>query len=86
MAYQVYFADLTEENHGMLLAILKLKEEAGTLDQDEAELLNSIRGSDTPTAVPPEEQPQRHRPTSGGGRRGSSRRGPRNHPNSANGS
>lgn len=86
MAYQVYFGDLTEENQGLLLAVLKLKEEAGTLEPDEAQVLYAIRGSDTPTPLPPEEQPQRHRQNSnGGGRRGSSRRGPRNQPNNTNG-
>ncbi len=84
MAYQVYFADLTEENQGLLLAVLKLKEEAGTLEPDEAQVLYAIRGSDTPTPLPPEEQPQRHRQNNGG-RRGSSRRGPRNQSNNSNG-
>ena len=86
MAYQVYFGDLTEENQGLLLAVLKLKEDAGTLEPDEAQVLYAIRGSDTPTPLPPEEQPQRHRQnSSGGGRRGSSRRGPRNQSNNTNG-
>lgn len=78
MAYQVYFGDLTEENQGLLLAVLKLKEEAGTLEKEEATVLYAIRGSETPTPLPPEEQPQRHRQGGGGGgggRRGSSRRG-----------
>ena len=90
MAYQVYFADLTEENEGLLLAVLKLKEEAGTLEPDEAQLLYGIRGSETPTPLPPEEQPQRQRQNSGGGggggRRGPSRRGPRNQSNNNSGS
>ena len=80
MAYQVYFGDLAEENRGLLLAVLKLKEEAGTLEPDEAQVLYAIRGSDTPPPLPPEEQPQRHRQNNSG-RRGSSRRGPRNQPN-----
>jgi hypothetical protein len=88
MAYQVYFADLTEENRGLLLAVLKLKEEAGTLEPGEAERLYEIRGSETPTPLPPEEQPQRPRQNNGGGggRRGPSRRGPRNQSNNNGGS
>ena len=89
MAYQVYFADLTEENQGLLLAVLKIKEENGTLEPDEAQLLYGIRGSETPAPLPPEEQQQRHRPSGGqgggGGRRGPSRRGPRNQSNGGGG-
>jgi len=88
MAYQVYFADLTEENRGLLLAVLKLKEEAGTLEPGEAPLLYGIRGSETPTPLPPEEQSPRPRQNNGGGggRRGPSRRGPRNQSNNNGGS
>ena len=58
MAYQVYFADLTEENRGLVLAILKLKEEADTLEPGEAEVLYELRGSTTPAPIPPEENAQ----------------------------
>ena len=85
MAYQVYFADLTEENRGLVLAILKLKEEADTLEPGEAELLYELRGSKTPAPIPPEEQAPRGRNGNstgnssgnqgGGQRRGQSRRG-----------
>ena len=84
MAYQVYFGDLTEENQGLLLAVLKLKEEAGTLETEEAQVLYAIRGSETPTPLPPEEQPQRHRQGGNNGRRGSGRRGPRNSSSNSN--
>lgn len=86
MAYQVYFGDLSEENQGLLLAVLKFKEEAGTLEKEEAQMLYARRGSETPTPLPPEEQPQRHRQGGGGGggRRGSSRRGSRNQSNNNN--
>ena len=58
MAYQLYFADLTEENRGLVLAILKLKEEADTLEPGEAEVLYELRGSTTPAPIPPEENAQ----------------------------
>ena len=44
MAYQVYFADLTEENRALVLTLLRLKDEAGTLKPEEAELLLRLRG------------------------------------------
>jgi hypothetical protein len=91
MAYQVYFADLTEENRGLVLAILKLKEEADTLEPGEAEVLYELRGSRTPAPIPPEENSPRQRNGNQGGgqsegqgqgggqgggqRRGQSRRG-----------
>ena len=84
MAYQVYFGDLSEENQGLLLAVLKLKEAAGTHEKEEAQVLYAKRGSETPTPLPPEEQPQRNRQGGGGGRRGSSRRGSRNQSNNNN--
>ncbi len=46
MSYQVYFADLKEENRSLTLAILSLKEEAGQLELGEAELLTQVRGID----------------------------------------
>ena len=67
MAYQVYFADLAEENQALILTLLKLKEEAGELEPDEAELLYKLRGSSTPTPYPPLEDPPRQRPGGGGG-------------------
>ncbi len=67
MAYQVYFGDLAEENQALVLTLLKLKEEAGELEPDEAELLYKLRGSSTPTPYPPLEDPPRQRPGGGGG-------------------
>ena len=76
MAYQVYFGELKEENQALMLTILKLKEEADALEPGEAEMLYALRGSSTPTPLPPEEQSSRQRPGGGGGgRRGSGRRG-----------
>jgi hypothetical protein len=82
MAYQVYFADLTEENRGLVLAILTLKEEADTLEPGEAEVLYELRGSTTPAPIPPEEQAPRGRngntssgDNSGGNQGGAQRRG-----------
>ena len=43
MAYQVYFADLTEENQALIFALLRLKEESGKLEPAEEELLAKIR-------------------------------------------
>jgi hypothetical protein len=87
MAYQVYFAELAEENKALMLTILKLKEESDALEPGEAELLYTLRGSSTPTPLPPEEQPSRQRTGGGGGgvnRRGSGRRGGQR-PSSSNG-
>ena len=75
MSYQVYFADLAEENRALVLTLLKLKEEAGELEPDEAELLYKLRGSSTPTPYPPMEEPPRQRP--GGGSSGGGGGGPR---------
>jgi|SaaInl4_100m_RNA_FD_contig_31_2414976_length_541_multi_4_in_0_out_0_2 hypothetical protein len=89
MAYQVYFGELAEENQALLLAILKLKEESDSLEEGEAELLYGLRGSSTPTPLPPEEQQSRQRAGGGGGggnRRGSGRRGgQRSHSNNNGG-
>ncbi len=43
MAYQVYFADLTEENRALVLTLLRLKEESGRLEPGEEELLAKMR-------------------------------------------
>ena len=43
MAYQVYFADLTEENKALILTLLRLKEESGRLEPGEEELLAKMR-------------------------------------------
>ena len=72
MAYQVYFSNLVEENQALVLTLLRLKEEANTLEPGEAELLYELRGSTTPIPYPPAEEPVRHRQPS---RRSSSRRG-----------
>ena len=53
MAYQVYFANMTEENQSLLLAVLRLKEESTSvsgwpsiqkLEANETELLMRLRG------------------------------------------
>ena len=82
MAYQVYFGTLVEENQALILTLLKLKEEADTLEPNEAELLYSMRGSSTPSSFPQVEEPGRQRLSGGGGgngrhspRRGGSSRG-----------
>lgn len=81
MAYQVYSADLTEENRALVLALLRLKEEAGKLEPGEDELLAKMRSdaalipeaqSDLP-ASSPSSPPQRQGP-----RRSFQRRGPGN--------
>jgi hypothetical protein len=94
MAYQVYFGTLVEENQALILTLLKLKEEANTLEPNEAELLYSMRGSSTPSSFPLVEEPGRQRLSGGGGggggggrrspRRGGSGRG-RNNSGGSNG-
>ena len=76
MAYQVYFGTLVEENQALILTLLKLKEEANTLEPNEAELLYSMRGSSTPSSFPQVEEPGRQR-FSGGGDGGNGRHSPR---------
>ena len=48
MAYQIYFAELSEENKALTMTLLRFKEEAGTIEPDEATLLAELRGSPTP--------------------------------------
>ena len=43
MVYQIYFADLTEENRALVLTLLRLKEESGRLEPGEEELLAKMR-------------------------------------------
>ena len=57
MSYQVYFADLTEENRTLLLALLRLKEESEKLEPGEGELLFSIRGGPAPEPLPMVDEP-----------------------------
>jgi hypothetical protein len=64
MSYQVYFTDFTEENNSLIIAILRLKEEAGKLEPEELEMLTSVRGN-----LPPMPEPQQLRRASAGGRR-----------------
>ena len=79
MSYQVYFADLSEENRGLTMTLLRIKEEAGEIEPDEAKLLEELRGSPTPwPAIPDEPQPRQHFNRSGGGGRRGPRRGPSN--------
>ncbi len=75
MAYQVYFADLTEENKALTLTLLRLKEESGKLEPGEEELLAKMREEAAllpQSAFPdvPAPMPQRQ-----AGRRSFSRRG-----------
>ena len=76
MTYQVYFADLTEENKALILTLLRLKEESGRLEPGEKELLAKMReeAAALPQSafaeVPPPPTPQRQ-----GQRRSFSRRG-----------
>ena len=76
MAYQVYFADLTEENRALILTLLRLKEESGRLEPGEEQLLAKMREeaallpqSAFPDAPPPPTQQRQ------GQRRSFSRRG-----------
>jgi hypothetical protein len=83
MSYQVYFANLAEENAALTVALLRLKEETDRLETGEAQLLYALRGSETPIPMPPvDEQAQAgpgssgRRPRGGGssgGRRGGGR-------------
>ncbi len=77
MAYQVYFADLTEENQSLILTLLRLKEESGKLEPGEEELLAKLREEaaalpQSPFAEAPQQQQQ---PQRQGQRRSFSRRG-----------
>lgn len=74
MAYQVYFTDFTEENKSLVITILRLKEEAGTLEPSEKAMLENARES-LPQLPDPGPQP----------RRGTGRRRPRNDHNGRNG-
>jgi hypothetical protein len=69
MSYQVYFANLAEENAALTVALLRLKEETNRLAPDEAQLLYALRGSETPTAMPPVDEQAQAGPGSSGGRR-----------------
>ena len=81
MSYQVYFADLDEENQALVLALLRLKEESGKLEPGEEELLAKLRAeaallpqaafAELPPPAPVQQQQQRQ----GGGRRSYPRRG-----------
>lgn len=77
MAYQVYFANLAEENKALSLALLRLKEEAGGIEPNEAKLLEELRGSPTPWPQAPDEPPMRHYGRNNRNNR-SPRRGPQN--------
>lgn len=83
MSYQVYFADLSEENRALMLALLRLKEEAGTLEPGETDALFKLRGGPPPERLPDVDEPPPGRPGGGGGggrsRRGSRRGGSRSH-------
>jgi hypothetical protein len=79
MSYQVYFTDFTEENNSLLIAILRLKEEAGKLEPEELEMLTSFRGNLPPMPEPPPAS----RRSSGSG--GSGRRRTRNGHSERNG-
>ncbi|MCH7655363.1 MAG: hypothetical protein IIC95_05170 [Chloroflexi bacterium] len=82
MSYQVYFADLDEENQALVLALLRLKEESGKLEPGEEELLAKLRAeaallpqaafAELPPPAPVQQQQQQRQ---GGGRRSYPRRG-----------
>lgn len=75
MAYQIYFADLTEENQALVLTLLRLKEESGRLEPGEEELLAKMREE---AALPPQSEFSEMRapfPQRQGGRPSFSRRG-----------
>jgi len=67
MAYQIYFADLSEENKSLTLTLLRLKAEAGTIEPNEEELLLTLKGPAMPFPVQdlapiPKRLPSRRRP------------------------
>ena len=80
MSYQVYFADLTEENRSLQLGLLRFKEEAGRLEPGEEEFLAKLRADAAPTRqVEPQLEREREReparePAQGPRRGGSGRR------------
>ena len=75
MAYQIYFADLTEENQALVLTLRRLKEESGRLEPGEEELLAKMREEAAllPQSAFPELAPPL--PPRQGGQQSSSRRG-----------
>ena len=83
MAYQVYFADLENENRALTMALLRIKEEAGTIEPDEAKLLEELRGSPTPWPTTYVEEQQSPRPYGRGARRNPRGRGGRNFRNNS---
>ena len=67
MAYQIYFADLSEENKSLTITLLRLKAETGTIEPNEEELLLALRGavipfSDEDLGPMPNREPIRRRP------------------------
>jgi hypothetical protein len=48
MSYQVYFADLTEENKSLILTLLRLKAESGRMEPNEREMLTRLGGNESP--------------------------------------
>ena len=79
MSYQVYFADLSEENRALSMTLLRLKEEAGEIEPEEAKLLEGLRGSPTPwPAIADEPMPRQHFNRAGNNNRRGNRRGPSN--------
>ena len=62
MAYQIYITDYTEGNQAMVLALLRLKEEAGKLEPEEGPLLARLKSSaidafpEGPQRVPPRQR------------------------------
>ena len=77
MAYQVFFADMTEENKSLVLTLLRLKEEAGQIEPSEIELLAQLRGPIPAGSFQYQEpqeyqEPQQQSPRRGRGRGGGS--------------
>ena len=75
MAYQVYFADLTEENKALILTLLRLKEESGRLEPGEEELLAKMREEAALLPQSPFSEVQAPAPPRQSGRRSFPRRG-----------
>ena len=77
MAYQVYFADLTEDNQSLVITLLRLKEESGKLEPSEEELLAKLREeaaalpqsafADAPPPMPQRQGQRRSFPRRGSG-------------------
>ena len=95
MAYQVYFANMAEENKSLLLAVLRLKEESSQIpgwpsiqkmETNETELLMRLRGPIPAGSFQYQEisdyEERTTQPVRGGSGRGRGGRRPSNRPRS----